>query len=76
MQDYVGEIRLFAGQQVRKGWVLCEGQCLPKEKYGYLAPLLYEAAGRLKVPNLKPVQPQPHIRFALCTKGVFPAAAT
>ena len=72
MQDYVGEIRLFAGNRVRKGWVFCEGQFISKSKYGHLAHLLSEESGRLKVPDLREAQPSPDVRYAMCTSGTYP----
>lgn len=73
MQDYTGEIRLFAGQRARSGWVFCEGQALGSERYSHLAPLLGESSGKLNVPDLSAIQPDQHIRFMLCTRGLFPA---
>jgi len=40
MENYVGEIRLFAGGYAPEGWVLCDGRTLDIQTYGLLFSLI------------------------------------
>ncbi|MCR2806633.1 phage tail protein [Paenibacillus soyae] len=57
MEQYVGEIRMFAGTFAPVGWVLCDGSLLPISQYDTLFALLgttYGGDGQntFAVPNL------------------------
>ena len=56
-EDYIGEIRMFAGSFVPKGWLPCDGRLLPIVQYQALFSLLgtmYGGDGRTNfgLPNL------------------------
>jgi microcystin-dependent protein len=40
MNQYLGEVRLFAGNFAPKGWALCNGQLLPIQQYSALFAIL------------------------------------
>lgn len=72
VEEYVGEIRLFASPNLPKGWIACEGQRLSNDRFEAINPYLLDSKGRLQVPDLSTVNPTNKVRFGLCTKGIFP----
>lgn len=58
MENYMGEIRLFAGNYVPVGWVLCDGRSLQISQYSALFSLIgatYGGDGRttFNIPDLR-----------------------
>jgi microcystin-dependent protein len=75
---FLGEIRLFAGILVPRGWVLCNGQLLSASDNPYLFSLLGNSFGgdssHFAVPNLAPLKLRDDITipYIICTTGDFP----
>jgi len=77
MEDYIGEIRLFAFNFAPKGWAACQGQLLPIRQNQPLFALLgttYGGDGRetFGLPNLQGAVPLAQGTWCICLEGRFP----
>ena len=83
MEGYVGEVRLFAGQFVPVGWVLCNGQMLRIYENQALYSLLmtkYGGDGKttFAVPKIAPIlgadtqTPYDDLHYIICVNGIYP----
>ena len=77
MDEYIGVIKLFAGNFAPRGWAECTGQLLPINNNQALFSLLgttYGGDGRVTfaLPDLARKAPVDGTRYIICLAGAFP----
>lgn len=77
MQPFIGQIVLFAGNFVMKGWLPCDGRLLPIMEYQALFSLLGTTYGgdqqtTFGLPRLEPLG---DARYLIAVDGIFPSPA-
>lgn len=76
--DYtLGQISLFGFSFQMVGWATCEGQILSVAQNQALFSLIgftYGGDGRttFALPNLRGAEPNPNMRYYICTQGIYP----
>jgi microcystin-dependent protein len=77
MEEYIGTIKLFAGNYAPKGWLKCEGQILEIRWNAALFAILGIQFGgdgitTFALPDLRDARPHPDLTYIMCVQGVFP----
>lgn len=74
MDEYIGCIKLFAGDYEPSGYMFCDGRKLRIGDYSTLAVVLGEdhlnLNGYFNLPTLPP--PTSGTHYIICVKGIFP----
>jgi len=82
MEEFIGAIKLFAGNFAPRSWALCDGATLDIASHTALFSILgtqYGGDGRtnFQLPNLAPVTESDGgatpIRYIICTQGLYPS---
>ena len=77
VEEYIGIIKLFAGDFAPAGWAECQGQLLPINNNEALFSILgtrYGGNGQtdFALPNLTKKAPISGTRYIICLMGAFP----
>jgi microcystin-dependent protein len=80
MEEYLGNIKLFAGTYCPQYYMYCDGQTLSIQQYTALFSVLgtqYGGDGRVTfcLPNLNktPIAAGTSLKYTICTQGLYPA---
>ena len=80
MEEYLGDIKLFAGTYSPQYYMYCDGQTLSIQQYTVLFSILgtqYGGDGRVTfcLPNLNkcPILQGTSLKYIICTQGLYPA---
>jgi microcystin-dependent protein len=80
MEEYLGDIKLFAGTYSPQCYMYCDGQTLSIQQYTALFSILgtqYGGDGRVTfcLPNLNktPIAAGTSLKYIICTQGLYPA---
>jgi microcystin-dependent protein len=80
MEEYIGNIKLFAGIYCPQYYMYCDGQTLSIQQYTALFSILgtqYGGDGRVTfcLPNLNktPIAAGTSLKYVICTQGLYPA---
>ncbi len=78
MEQFIGQIGLFAFNFAPRGWAFCEGQILPINQHMALYALLGTMYGgdgttNFALPNLKGKEPAANLRYCIALEGIFPS---
>ena len=82
MDQFIGAIKLFAGNYAPRGWAACDGTTLDINSHQALFSILgtqYGGDGRtnFQLPNLAPLTESDGgttpIRFIICLEGIYPS---
>jgi len=80
MEGMTGEIKLFAGDFVPRGWMICNGEILQQASYMKLHHILgyrYGGDGRstFALPSLEPIISSNGtvVNYIICVQGFFPS---
>jgi microcystin-dependent protein len=80
MEEYIGDIKLFAGTYCPQYFMYCDGQTLSIQQYTALFSILgtqYGGDGRVTfcLPNLNktPIAAGTSLKYVICTQGLYPA---
>jgi microcystin-dependent protein len=79
MEEYMGDIKLFAGTFCPKYYMYCDGQTLTIQQYTALFSIVgtqYGGDGRITLclPNLNktPIVEGTNLKYIICTEGLYP----
>lgn len=77
MQAFIGEILLFGGNFVPKGWFICDGRLVPIAQYQALCSIMGTRYGRdgtknFALPDLRGRAPHPEATYIIAYWGEFP----
>ena len=76
--NYIGQIMQWRADEIPKGWVLCDGQYLPKKDYMALADLIGTAFGanatHFAVPDFRDKAKKGY-HYIIALWGIYPDAA-
>jgi microcystin-dependent protein len=77
VEEYIGVIKLFAGDFAPRGWAECKGQVLPISAHHALFSILgntYGGDGKVTfaLPKLARKAPIKGSRYIICLEGLFP----
>jgi len=75
---YIGEIRMFGGEYVPRGWLLCDGRMLPARAYADLYAVIGTRYGgddeMFALPDLNPATNAQHgVVYIIALAGRIPA---
>jgi microcystin-dependent protein len=78
MDEYLGIVKLFAGNFAPQGWLLCDGQLLNINSNTALFSLLGTQFGgdgqtTFGLPNLSKAVPAPNLIYIICVQGIYPS---
>lgn len=77
MDEYIGIVKLFAGNYAPQGWALCDGQLLNINQNTALFAILGTNFGgngqtTFGLPDLRNTAPAPNLIYIICVQGLFP----
>lgn len=80
VEEYVGMIKLFAGNFAPMGWTECRGQLMPINNNEPLFSILgttYGGDGKttFALPNLAKKTPASGMKYIICMNGAYPPQA-
>ena len=80
MEEYMGDIKLFAGTYCPQCYMYCDGEQLEIQQYQALFAILGTQYGgdgshtfRLPDLNKNPILHGTLLKYIICTQGIFPA---
>ena len=78
MEEYIGVIKLFAGNFAPKGFMECNGQLLPISQNTALFSVIgttYGGDGKttFALPDLTKQVPAQGSRYVMCVEGIYPS---
>jgi microcystin-dependent protein len=78
MDEYLGIVKLFAGNFIPRGWSRCDGTLLPINQNAALFSILGTQFGgdgitTFALPDLRKTAPLPNLTYIICLEGVFPS---
>ena len=78
MDEYLGIVKLFAGNFAPQGWLLCDGQLLEINSNQALFSIVGTQFGgdgqtTFGLPNLSKTVPAPNLIYIICVQGIYPS---
>lgn len=78
MDEYLGIVKLFAGNFIPRGWASCDGTLVAINQNTALFSILgtqFGGDGRttFALPDLRKTAPHPNLTYIICVQGLFPA---